>query len=96
MLQHLVLVGHGVDTGYLSEFSIVFHDLMLDLTLISCRLNVLKRRQVSVCPFIHNSNIVVHRGNEVDTWYLGEFLVVFHDLVLNLILISCRLKVQKR
>ena len=94
--QHLVLVGHGVDTGYLGEFSIVFHDLMLNLTLILCRSNVLKRRQVSVYPFIHNSNILVQRGNEVDTWYLDEFLVVFHDLVLNLTLISCRLKVQKR
>jgi hypothetical protein len=93
--QHLVLVGHGVDTGYLGEFSIVFHNIMLNLTLISCHLNVLKRRQVSVYPFIHNSNILVQRGNEVDTWYLGEFLVVFHDLVLNLTLISCRLEVQK-
>jgi hypothetical protein len=81
--QHLYFRGYQEEVSYLGEFPTVSHDVGLDSNLEYSRFNMLKRREVCIASFSHTVNIFISGGYQEGLSYLGEFLTISNDVVLD-------------
>jgi hypothetical protein len=72
----------GMAVPYLGELSSVLYDLGLDSNLFYCLFNVLMSRQGCTVPFLGIITFSLG-GRRGGLPYLGEFSLVFHDVVLH-------------
>jgi hypothetical protein len=84
------LQGYNLGMAELGEFCFVSHDIIFDSNLFTCRLKGPVRRESYINPFFRISKFHF-AGLHFGYTELSEFCFVFHDLIFDSNLVTCRL-----